>query len=208
MKSPDSPICIGIAGSSCSGKTTLQHRLLQELGEDQLAIISFDDFFKGVEALHGGRGIYSWESPRLFRRRDYAQTMTSLKEGRPARFATHSFDSVQAGITEKTIEPRRFIVAAGFLALHWPEVTSLFDASIFIDLPEEVMVERRLARAVQRQSTSWEDERYMEKALIPGNRKYVLPQREYADYAIDGMEPLEKLTAQLVDIMDIFIHPL
>jgi uridine kinase len=208
MKSPDLPVCIGIAGSSCSGKTTLQNNLRQELGEEQLAVISFDDFFMGVEALDGGKGIYSWETPNLFRWNDYLQTITSLKEGRSARFATHSFDSVAAGITEKIIEPRRFIVAAGFLALHLPEINRLFDSRMFIDIPEEEMVRRRLDRAVQRQSTSWEDERYMKEVLIPGDRQFVQPQSVYADYIIGGLQPPEELMYRVMDVVDTFSHPL
>lgn len=199
IESPGAPLCIGIAGSSCSGKTTLLQNLAERFGDDA-ALVSFDDFFKGVDALGGGEDIANWETPDLFRVEEYHQAIATLRAKQSAHFAARSYESRQAGLDERTIQPRRLVIAAGFLALYLVR-KDLFDIKLFIDLPEAEMVRRRLGRAALRGTTDWEDEAYMRDALIPGNREFVQPQKNIADYCIDGMHPPDEIARQVTNII-------
>lgn len=83
-------------------------------------VFPFDDMFVGLQALRT-KTITDWEDPSLYHWEDFLRHLRALKAGRPVTIAARSRESTAAGIREKTILPRKFIVVAGFLALHRPE---------------------------------------------------------------------------------------
>lgn len=63
----------------------------------------------------------------------------------------------------------------------------------FIDLPEEEIIRRKLARS--RTTLGVDNEReYIDKMLLPGLQRWVYPQRQYADLILDGLKPVGELT--------------
>ncbi len=188
---------IGIAGGSCSGKTTLVEELIIRLGES-LEVISFDDYFVGTQALEG-LVVDDWESPTLYHMDRFVEDLTSLKAGRSVRIACRSRESVARGISERVVEPKLFIIVEGFLIFHEPAVRPLFDRKFFTDLPEDEIIRRRLARI---QGTSgWDDQGYITEKLIPGHRRLVLPQRELADVVLDGTLTTSLLADRVCDLL-------
>lgn len=191
------PEIVGIAGGSCSGKTTLEHNLTTILG-DRIIFFPFDDMFVGLAALTG-RTITDWEDPNLYRWGDFIGHLHDLKNGRPTTIATHSRESTTHGITSRRIEPRPLVAVTGFLALHHPQARELFDTTIYLDLPEDELIRRRLARA--NPDDPWDSIDYITTALLPGHRRVVLPQRGYADHILDATRPPDQLAAQLAALL-------
>src|SRR5579859_3779753 len=167
---------VGITGGSCSGKTTLEHNLEVMLG-DRLTLFPFDDMFVGRAAL-AGRTVTDWEDPNLYRWGDFVSHARDLKAGRAVTIIANSRESKAAGINTRRIEPRPIVVVAGFLVLYDPEVTKMFDITIYLDVPEDEIIRRRLARA--NPDSPWDSTEYINGALIPGHRRVVVPQRELA----------------------------
>lgn len=188
---------VGIAGPSCSGKSTLQANLQSELG-NEIAVFPFDDLFTGAESTNKDTAI-DREGPDMYRWDDYFDHMSSLKHGLDVNMITNSKESVEAGIKSRVIVPRPVIVAAGFLALHNEEVNALFDSTIFIDLNDDEIVRRRLARATPGDSLDSID--YIKSAVLPGNQKYVLPQRTAAEHIVDGALDPMTMAADVIDII-------
>jgi len=94
------------------------------------------------------------------------------------------------------IVPKPFTFIEGFLIFHDPVARDVFDARIFIELPEEVIIKRRLARS---EGTSrWDDPDYIANRLIPGHKKYVEPQRKYADLVIDGRQSIREMASEIL----------
>jgi uridine kinase len=188
---------VGITGGSCSGKTTLEDGLRTRFG-DHLAIFPFDDMFIGRSAL-AGQVVTDWESPDLYRWDDFTAHMRDLKAGRAVTIIAKSRESKAAGITTRVIEPRPIIVVAGFLTLHHSEVRELFDTTIYLDLAEEEIIRRRLARATP--GSPWDSEEYIHNALIPGHRRVVVPQMEYANHVLDATLAPEQLVDAVANII-------
>jgi uridine kinase len=188
---------VGIAGGSCSGKTTLETSLRAKLG-DAVAIFPFDDMFVGLPALEG-REIDSWEDPSLYRWNDFESHVKALKLGATATIIANSRESKEAGISTRDIEPRRIVVVAGFLALHSPAARELFDLCLYIDLPETEIVRRRIGRA--RSDKPWDTMEYITGGLLSGHRQFVAPQRKVADYVVEGMLSQEQLANEVTAII-------
>lgn len=188
---------VGIGGGSCCGKTTLIQGLKAELGPT-VTVVSFDDYFVGMERLQGVT-VDDWESPTLYRSDDYLRDLALLKAGQSIELECHSRESKALGISNQTVVPTELVIVEGFLIFHWPEARDLFDVRIFVDLPEQQMVERRIARI--QGNEGWDHPSYIQSKLIPGHRQYVLPQKACADLILDGREPTERLIHQTVGFL-------
>ncbi len=191
---------VGITGGSCSGKTTLEQTLQTLLG-DRLALFPFDDMFVGLAAL-AGKTVTDWEDPHLYRWDDFVRHMRDLKAGRTVTIIATSRESVAAGIESRRIEPRPLVVVAGFLVLHHPEVTGLFDTTIYLDAPEDEIVRRRLVRA--NPDSPWDRTEYIHGLLIPGHRRVVVPQRQRAEHILDATVSQQQLASEVVAIIQGF----
>ena len=63
------------------------------------------------------------------------------------------------------------------------------------------MVRRRLARTTG--SDGWDDQEYIRTKLIPGQRRYVFPQRNRSGVVIlDGTLPVSQLATITVGLME------
>jgi uridine kinase len=196
MPNPTSPVkLVGITGGSCSGKTTLENNLATRFNH-QFTFFPFDDMFVGMEAL-AGQTITDWEDPNLYRWDDFIPHLHDLKNGHPVTITANSQESVEEGITSRFIQPRSIVTVVGFLALHHPEARQIFDTTIYLDVPEEVIIQRRLARA--NPDNPWDSTEYINNKLIPGHRRVVVPQRNFAAYIIDATMPPEQVANKVAD---------
>jgi uridine kinase len=191
------PLLVGIAGPSCSGKSTLEQNLQLRFG-DQVSTFPFDDMFIGEEIARS-MDITDWENPNLYRWDEYTSYLKTLKSGEPVNIDARSPKSRDERITHRTIKPAAVIIVAGFLALHDAETSRLFDTTLYIDIPDDEIVRRRLRRA--KPDDPWDSEGYILGGLLNGTRKHVTPQRLRAAHIIDGMQSPEQLTANVANII-------
>lgn len=180
---------IGIAGSTCSGKSTLLKNL-SEKHKDKISVLSFDEYFIGSD-LYNLDDITNFEDPKLYNFDGFIRDLTLLKHGKPVTIRANSRESSEQGIKEKTVANKPIVIVEGWLVLHNPDARKLFDEKVFIDLPEEEIIKRRFART--KGSKHWDNHDYIKHKIIPGHRKYVEPQKEYADLILDGTRPKTEL---------------
>lgn len=188
---------IGIAGGSCTGKTTLLKELETRLGDD-FASILFDDYFIGTENIK--EEVTDWESPSLYRYNSFVDDLKVLKKGKPIKIVTKSRESTDLGIRMKLVRPKKYTVIEGFL-IYWDVAArELFDKRIFITLPEDEIIRRRLARS--KGTSRWDAPDYINNKLIPGHRKYVEPQKEFSHLTIDGRKTIHQITNEVVSFLN------
>lgn len=187
------PKLIGICGGTCSGKTTLVNELAKDLGSE-ICMISFDEYFVGMGKLKG-QVVDDWESPTLYEYDRFLKDLEMLSKGNKVEIICHSRESTKLGIKKKLIEPKQYTIVEGFLIFHDPSARNIFNTKIFVDLDEDEMIRRRLARSEG--SSNWNDPEYITKRLLPGHRKYVLPQRKYADIVLNGSESTSVLKQKI-----------
>lgn len=188
---------IAVAGGSCSGKTTLLNNLATRLGNEMVSF-PFDEMFVGFAALRGIE-VIDWESPALYRWDEFLRCLSELKLGRPVTVqGSESRDNGET-ITMLHIEPRPILMVGGFLALHDERLRALYDQTIYIDLPEKEIIKRRKAQADP--DIPMDSDEYIEGPLIAGHRKYVEPQRKFADYIVDGTLPPATLADEAAHIL-------
>lgn len=201
--SSTAPFCIGVAGPSCSGKTSIAQRLAARL-PGEVTIFGTDAYYLDLPHLsYAERCKLNFDDPNILESKLLAEHVTELRQGRPVRqpvydFATHS--RVQA--RHQTVEPRDFIVVEGLFTLHWEELRSLYDVSIFVAARDAACIHRRTERDVRERGRTEESilAQY-ETTVRPGNERYVLPSSSHADLVVNGEDPVEVSAERIADMV-------
>lgn len=196
MSIKESPL-IGIAGGSCSGKTTLLRELSTSL-PDVIAKVSFDDFIQYIEQSRW-TDIEDWDHPSLYDFHAFKQVLQDLSMGKTVQYTSYSWESYITGLRIKNVIPKQITIIEGFLIYHDEQARSLFDLKIYIDLSEEEITRRRLKRGES--GVNLCDIDYITRVLLPTHRDYIVPQKNYADIVLDGLQSPDMLTNQLKEIL-------
>jgi uridine kinase len=146
------------------------------------------------------RNTTDWEDPAVYRWDAYEEHLRALKSGKPANIIAHSRESRESGITHKRIAPREFVVSAGVLALHYAHIRNLFTTTIYLDIDEQELTRRRLARG-EHDIGPWNELPYIEGNLLPKHRALVVPQKAHAQYVLDATLPPDEVARQVIDIL-------
>ncbi|HEX7042258.1 MAG TPA: hypothetical protein VF189_03320 [Patescibacteria group bacterium] len=185
---------IGLAGNSCSGKTTLATELKRQLGNNA-ARLSFDDYY--IPRSQRKDPSIPEESPQIYDMNSFVRDLKLLKNGQTISSPANSRESGLNGIKSIKIQPKKIVLVDGYLIFHDPRARKLFDSKIFVEIPEGEIVRRRKLRRDPVNPMRHDTDEYIEKLVIPNNQKYIQPQKKFADAILDGTEPTAKLVEKV-----------
>lgn len=188
---------IGIAGSSCSGKTTLLKAIKDKFG-DGTSTLSFDEYFVG-NTKYDLDSITNFERPDLYDYDKFVADLKLLKSGKDLKINTNSRESQQGGQSKAIIKSNSIIFVEGFLIFYAKEARDLFETKVYIDLDDDEILKRRFARSAG--DKHWDSTEYIQSKLIPYHHKYVEPQRKYADLVLSGKDTAQQLLKQVSDLV-------
>lgn len=190
------PVFIGIAGASRSGKSTLARELSSVWG-DQVNWLNFDNYIKPIPEEEWPL-IKDWEDASLYDTDRLAEDLSKLSEGKSIEYHKRSWESIAANSqTSVLLAPSKYVLVEGFLLFSNPELRNKFDHKFFIDVSEQLMIERRLASGALGSPLC--DMEYINGVLIPSYRRDVLPQKQYSDIILDGSTPTSRLVTQVLE---------
>lgn len=185
---------IGIAGGTCSGKTTLIKNLAARFG-GAASFLGFDEYFIGSDKYDLDK-ITNFEDPKLYNYTKFTEDLKKLKRGESLQIRANSRESSESGRTQTTIPSSPIIIVEGFLIFYYSQARDLFDHRIFIELPDAEILARRFGRT--KGTKHWDSHEYIQNKIIPYHHKYVEPQREYADLVIDGMDSTDDISTEVI----------
>lgn len=132
---------IAISGGTCSGKSTFARRAPTSI------VLSTDDYYKDLsEQIRREDGTINWEDPRAVDLNACAIACQALSRGEPVDIPIYDM-STDSRIGFKQIAPKApgLVVIEGLFAFE-PEIVSIADVLIFLDVDMEMRKNRRLAR--------------------------------------------------------------
>lgn len=173
------PHIIGIVGASGSGKTTVAKELSEASGHASL--MSQDNYYISLPD-HVDAKDWNFDDPAVIDLEHLARDLAALKCGETVEGPRYIFSTHKRAPDTVTLKRAPLIIVEG-LFLFLPEsLRAVFDLKIFIDLPLEVCLERRVARDVVERGRTAETIRQRWAAQVePMYRKYVEPTRAFAD---------------------------
>lgn len=134
-----------IAGGSGSGKSTLAYAL-QDKHPGLVTLLHLDDYQKRGSEIRAQK-IPNRDHPRAVNFSTLYQDIQQLKKGET--ITVNSFDDrlnpdhKQHGRKDVFVQPRKYLIIEGYLALHDEKARKLYDKSLFLDLDHLTRMQRR-----------------------------------------------------------------
>ena len=179
---------IAISGGSGSGKTTLANNIMALFGEKECEIISQDNYYIDLSKNfdHDG-GSLNFDHPEMLEFSLLATHLKNLKEKKEVQIPTYDFSTHSRKNETKKINPTKIILVDGILILNSKELIDLFDLKIFIDVSDNIRLERRMFRDInERERTSEGIIKQWENQVLPMHKKYVETSAKFANIIISG----------------------
>jgi uridine kinase len=193
------PRIVGIAGGTASGKTTVAQALCAALGERCL-LLTQDRYYRslpdGVSPAD-----YDFDHPSAFDNVRLVGDLSQLKAGRSVRVPVYDYAQHRRGPeSDWTNEvPRPVILVEGILVLADVVLRQRFDVSVFVDVPADIRLARRIRRDLVTRGRCVEDilDQY-ERSVRPAHARCIEPTRAHADHILDGTRPTSELVSALL----------
>ena len=182
----NSPLVIGIAGGSGSGKTTVAQEILQRVGPDRIAYIQHDSYYKDLTGLPPAqRAEVNFDHPNSLESELLISHIEQLKAGRPIKVPIYDFSKHSRTDKTFTVNPRGVIIVEGILIFAESALRSLFDVKIFVDTDADVRLIRRLQRDITERGRTVESViKQYQSTVRPMHLEFVEPSKRYADVII------------------------
>lgn len=194
------PFFVGIAGGSCSGKTTIAHGLAGGLGAERVAILQQDAYYRDRSALPPAtRAEVDYDAPDAFDHVLFLEHVLALRDGRPVFpprycFVTHR----RIGVGDR-VAPAEVVVLEGLLVLAEPAVREVLDLKVYVDAPDAIRLGRRVARDTsERGRTSEAVLAQFEATVCPAHRTWIEPTRDSADIVLVNLGSAAAAVERLV----------
>ncbi len=186
MPNKKTPLVIGIAGGSGSGKTTAADIILKKVGKHRIAYLQHDSYYRDLSKLPvNQRREVNFDHPDSLESGLMMDHILQLKLWKSVEVPIYDFTTHNR--TEKTIhvEPRRVILVEGILIFTEPVLRSLFDVKIFVDTDADIRFIRRLKRDIEERGRTTEMvvKQYL-STVRPMHLDFVEPSKRYADVII------------------------
>ena len=181
-----STIIIGIAGPSASGKSLLANTIVNELGSQQVAVISEDAYYKDSSNLSfEEREKINYDHPDSFDHELLCKHLSQLQKGMSVEIPTYSHSQHIRLKETKTIGQHTIIVLEGILLFSEKKLRELMDIRIFMSAPLDVCLSRRLMRDVVERHRSFEAVLHQyETTVRPMYLQFIEPSSRYADIIV------------------------
>ncbi len=201
------PFLIGIAGGTGSGKTTVANAIVKRVGEERIAILSHDSYYRDfVDLPKDIHERQNFDHPDSLESELLVRHLKALKQGMVVETPIYDFKLHRRAAETRRIEPRKVILVDGILIYAEPELRKLFDVKIYVDTDADIRLIRRLKRDMAERGRSVESvvEQY-ESTVRPMHMEFVEPSKRYADLIVpeggENMVALDFLFARLRELL-------
>ncbi|MBK5258474.1 MAG: uridine kinase [Thermoanaerobaculia bacterium] len=180
------PVIIGIAGGTGSGKTTVARAIYDRVGPDRIEWISHDAYYRNFEGhTPEERHNINFDHPDSLETELLARHLDVLCKGSAVEVPVYDFTSHSRKSETQRVEPRKVVIVEGILVLAEPELRKRIDIKLFVDTPADLRFMRRLVRDIRTRGRTLESvvEQYM-STVRPMHEEFVEPSKRYADLII------------------------
>jgi uridine kinase len=207
MQKHTTPIVIGIAGGTGSGKTTVAQVILDRVGTHRISMLPHDAYYKDLTGLsHTQRTQINFDHPDSLDTELLIEHVKILKTGRAIQLPVYDFKTHSRTQNTILIEPQRVILVEGILIFVEQRLRDLFDVKIFVDTDADIRFIRRLERDItERGRTSISVIQQYLNTVRPMHLEFVEPSKRYADVIIPegGLNSvaMDMVVARLLELL-------
>lgn len=182
------PYLIGVTGGSGSGKTTFIKQLRECFSEEDLCIVSQDEYYLPKERQEkDDLGIRNFDLPSSIDKKTLRKDLEKLIAGKTVIRQEYTFNNKLATSRQLTFRPAPIILVEGIFVFHFKKIQAMLDLKVFLHAKENLKVIRRIKRDRTERNYPLEDVLYRyEHHVLPTFEKYIRPYMEDADIVINN----------------------
>ncbi len=180
------PFIVGITGGSASGKTSFLRDLMSAFSEDQICLISQDNYYRDLNSIQvDENGVHNFDLPETIDHHRYAQHIQQLRAGHIVEQLEYTFNKPNVIPQILTFRPAPIIVVEGIFVFHFKEIADLLDLKVFISVKNQVKLDRRIKRDFEERGYDLDDVLYRWKYHVrPTYQQYIKPYKAEADLVV------------------------
>lgn len=202
------PCILGVAGGTGSGKTTVVRSILEAAGEDRIALIEQDSYYRDVDWRSEADLLqHNFDHPAAIDNDLLVAHLAALKAGHPVEVPIYDFVRHRRTARTRRVLPLAVILLEGILIFVEPALRELLDFKIYVDTDADLRLIRRLGRDIAERGRSVKDvlRQYLE-TVRPMHLEFVEPSKRWADIIIpEGGEnrvALEMVVARVEKLLE------
>jgi uridine kinase len=181
-----SPIVIGIAGGTGSGKTTVANVILDRVGAQEIAFLAHDAYYRDLSHLPPAqRARVNFDHPDSLETSLLVEHLKALTQQQPVHIPIYDFTShIRTNDTHR-VKPTPVILVEGILIFVDHDLRTIFDVKIFVDTPADIRFIRRLQRDILERGRTVDSviQQYQD-TVRPMHLEFVEPSKRHADVII------------------------
>ena len=186
-KESDFPFIIGIAGGTCSGKSTFTNRL-KDIFRDQVTVLYYDNYYKAHNELSfEERKKINYDHPSAFETELLLKHLKALKEGKKIKCPVYDYSKHNRSEEVVVVKPSKIILLEGILVLADERLRDMMDVKVFVEADADERILRRVLRDVKERGRDIQNivDQYLD-TVKPMHYLYVEPTKMYADIVINS----------------------
>ena len=180
------PVVIGIAGGSCSGKTSVTRAIYDVFREHSVVVIEQDYYYKDQSHMTFEQRLQTnYDHPLAFDTDLLIEHIHKLLNYEAVEKPV--YDYVQHTRSQQVIhvEPKDVIIIEGILVLEDERLRDLMDIKLFVDTDSDLRIIRRIQRDIKERGRTADSviDQYL-CAVRPMHNMFIEPTKRYADVII------------------------
>lgn len=206
MKAARAPLVLGITGGSGSGKSRLAAYIKEGL-HGHAAVVCQDWYYRNNNGASGdAREALNFDHPRALETSLCVRQLDMLRKGRAVQapvydYATHT----RIGETRE-VRPEPLVIVEGLFVLHEPALRRRLDLSVFIDVPDDMRLLRRVRRdTLERRVDLEETLRLYERFVRPMHARFIAPSARHATWRWPQLDQ-ERFKAKILHSIQKRLH--
>jgi uridine kinase len=201
------PLIVGLAGGTGSGKSTLVHNILELLAGKSLIVIEQDNYYKANTHLSlEERQSINYDHPSSLDNDLLVEHLKTLRAGQPIEKPQYDFTTHMRRPETVRMEPADVIIVEGILVLENPQLREMMDLKLYVDTDPDIRFIRRLQRDISERGRTMESviAQYL-TTVRPMHLQFVEPSKRHADVIIPegglNEQAIQMIAARLQGIL-------
>src|SRR5271166_3159889 len=170
---------IGITGPSGAGKSYLARHLAERL---QAPVLPLDRYYRDLSHISPEeRGRVNFDDPAALEDELLVAQVEQLREGRSVEIPLYDFSVHTRSRETQLFRPAQFVIVEGLFTLYWPSLRRLLDTRVYVDMTDDICLQRRQERDVRERGRTPESVLEQFRATVaPMAERYVRPTQAHA----------------------------
>jgi uridine kinase len=179
---------IGITGGTGCGKSTIVDKIISEISDTDICVLSQDSYYKDNSDLtFEQRDELNYDIPEAIDFELFYEHLKLLKDGFSINRPNYCFSNHLRTNDTTLILPKKIIIIEGILILSNENIRNILNHRIFIDVEENIREQRRVERDfVERGRNKVNTIQLFKELLHPMHNLHINPVKKYCDLILDN----------------------